>query len=69
MEKSVNTSDYKIILHHFTSQGLRCDGDLYLPSNVEKPPIIIMAHGFGAEKWLRLPEYASFFASHGLAVC
>ena len=68
MEKSVNTSDYKIILHHFTSQGLRCDGDLYLPSNVEKPPIIIMAHGFGAEKWLRLPEYASFFASHGLAV-
>jgi pimeloyl-ACP methyl ester carboxylesterase len=68
MERTNKSSDFQIIPHHFTSQGLRCDGDFYLPSNVNNPPVIIMAHGFGAERSLRLPAYASFFASHGLAV-
>ena len=52
----------------FTTQGSRCSGWLYLPDGVSRPPVVIMAHGFGAEKVFRLPEYAARFADHGLAV-
>lgn len=52
----------------FTSQGIICRGDLYLPTEVKNPPIVVMAHGFGAERKFCLPNYAEHFASKGLAV-
>jgi len=52
----------------FTSQHIRCSGELYLPNDVQNPPIVIMAHGFAAERTFGLPAYADHFASHGLAV-
>lgn len=50
-----------------------CDGDqlagwLYLPVRREPRPVVVMAHGFGAERTWRLPEIARRFASRGLAV-
>lgn len=46
----------------------RVRGDLYLPAGSEKPPVVIMAHGFGGGRRFRLPAFAEFFAAHGLAV-
>ncbi len=52
----------------FSSQGVRCSGDLYLPDGVERPPVLIMAHSFAAERTFRLPAYAARFVERRLAV-
>jgi pimeloyl-ACP methyl ester carboxylesterase len=39
-----------------------------MPEGVSEPPVVIMAHGFAAEKTFRLPAYAEVFADRGLAV-
>ena len=62
------SDEIQIISHEFTSLNLRCEADLYLPNSISNPPILIMAHGFGAPRNLRLPAYAEFFARHGIAV-
>jgi pimeloyl-ACP methyl ester carboxylesterase len=51
----------------FVSRGLRCSGWLYLPKAVERPPVVIMAHGFGAERTFGLQPFAEKFAEAGLA--
>jgi pimeloyl-ACP methyl ester carboxylesterase len=54
----------------FESAGTRCAAWLFLPeSDVEgrRPPVVVMAHGFGAQREMRLPEFAERFASRGLA--
>lgn len=51
----------------FTSQGVRCAADLYLPISVDLPPIVIMAHGLGACRTFGLPSYAEYFAGKGMA--
>ena len=51
----------------FTSKGVRCSGDLYLPAGRHRPPVVVMAHGFAAERSFRLPAYAEHFAERGLA--
>ena len=48
-------------------QGTRCSGWLYRPKGAESPPIVIMAHGFAAEKTFRLPAYAERFVKEGMA--
>ena len=52
----------------FTSCGMRCAGWLYLPRAVVRPPVVIMAHGFGAERTFGLEPFAERFAQAGLAV-
>lgn len=52
----------------FLSNGTRCAAWLYLPDGVKNPPVVIMGHGFAAERGFRLPAYAERFASAGLAV-
>jgi dienelactone hydrolase len=52
----------------FISQGDNLKAWLYLPSGVLKPPVVVMAHGFGGERWMRLPAYAERFAQIGIAV-
>lgn len=59
---------YKKSSSDFISQSVRCSGDLYLPVDIDDPPIVIMAHGFAAERSFRLPAYAEYFANAGLAV-
>ena len=52
----------------FPCQQTTCDGDLWLPEGVSKPPVIIMAHGFGAEKDWGLVPFAEAFVNAGFAV-
>jgi pimeloyl-ACP methyl ester carboxylesterase len=52
----------------FMSHGSRCAAWLYLPTGVERPPVVIMAHGFGAERTFGLEPFAERFAQAGLAV-
>jgi len=51
----------------FYCHGVRCSGWLYRPKGIERPPIVIMAHGFAAEKTFRLPAYAERFVKEGIA--
>jgi len=51
----------------FPCGELRCAGWLYLPQGVERPPIVVMAHGFAGTRELWLPSYAEAFAARGLA--
>ncbi len=52
----------------FQSDGLTCRGWLYLPDEVSNPPVVVMAHGFSAERTFRLPAFAEVFAAQGMAV-
>jgi pimeloyl-ACP methyl ester carboxylesterase len=58
----------KIIESDFLVTGCRCAGRLYLPDKAERPPVVIMAHGFGAEMCFRLPLFAERFVEAGMAV-
>ncbi|GHO60918.1 alpha/beta hydrolase [Ktedonobacter robiniae] len=51
----------------FTSQGKRCAAWLYLPSGSAPFPCVILAHGLGATRELRLDAYATRFVEAGLA--
>lgn len=53
---------------HFQSHGDTCRGTLLKPDISGPAPIIIMAHGFAAERSFQLPAIASFFAEQGFAV-
>ncbi|MBC7253296.1 MAG: alpha/beta fold hydrolase [Actinobacteria bacterium] len=54
--------------HYFRVGRLRCAAWLYLPEGARKPPVVVMAHGFGAQRDFGLQPYAERFASRGLAV-
>jgi len=51
---------------NFKSRGEKCAAWLYLPE-AARPALVIMAHGFGADKLLRLPAFAEKFVKAGLA--
>jgi len=51
----------------FDSGGTACSGRLYLPDRPTDPPVVVMAHGFGAEQSFGLPRFAERFAEAGLA--
>ena len=65
---NVNDSKFTRKVSDFISNKVRCRGDLYLPSDSKNPPVVIMAHGFGAERTFGLPAYAEHFAHNGFAV-
>ena len=52
----------------FPSGDGHCAGDLYLPEGVERPPVVVMAHGIGALRSFRLDAFAERFAARGMAV-
>ncbi|MBC7274502.1 MAG: alpha/beta hydrolase [Streptomyces sp.] len=52
----------------FDSSGTRCAARVYRPTAADQPlPVIVMAHGFGAVRALRLYAYAERFAAAGYA--
>jgi fermentation-respiration switch protein FrsA (DUF1100 family) len=51
----------------FYSHGTPCAAWLYRPA-VDNPPLVVMAHGLGAIRHLRLPEFAQRFVDAGYAV-
>ncbi len=54
----------------FTSHGVGCAATVYRPTAgaAEPTPVVVMAHGFGAVRALRLPAYAERFAAEGYTV-
>ncbi len=49
----------------FVSFGTRCAAWLYRPRGVAWPPVMVMAHGFAAERSFGLPPFAERFAAAG----
>jgi uncharacterized protein len=49
----------------FISEGLRCAGWFYNASDREKAPCIVLGHGFGGTREMRLDAYAEAFARVG----
>ncbi|WP_321930439.1 alpha/beta hydrolase [Paraburkholderia guartelaensis] len=52
----------------FSSKGEFCAGTLMLPDGSERPPVIVMAHGFGAIRAAGLHAFAQRFVAQGYAV-
>ncbi|MBC7917673.1 MAG: alpha/beta fold hydrolase, partial [Rhodoferax sp.] len=57
----------RVVHTSFQSQGLRCAGTLTLPANAQKPPVIVMAHGFACVRAMNLPELSARFVAAGYA--
>lgn len=51
----------------FRSGDAICRAWLYLPATPEPPPVIVMAHGLGGVREMRLDAYAERFAAAGYA--
>lgn len=52
----------------FASRPPECSGELLLPADADRPPVVIMAHGFAAERDFGLEAFAERFVAAGLAV-
>ncbi|MEU5043963.1 alpha/beta hydrolase [Streptomyces griseorubiginosus] len=51
----------------FPSGDSTCAGWLYLPTGVTSPPVVILGHGLGATREMRLDAFAERFAQAGIA--
>jgi uncharacterized protein len=66
-EDSAMTTQPSPIDVEFTSQGVVCRGWLSLPAGEGPFPLVIMGHGFGATREMKLAQYAARFVASGLA--
>ncbi|MCF8572261.1 alpha/beta hydrolase [Gordonia sp. HY002] len=55
----------------FTSGGVRCAATVFRPTTADVAPLpaIVMAHGFGTPRAMRLYAYAERFVAAGFIVC
>lgn len=51
----------------FDSEGTKCSAWLYLPSESSLSPVIVMAHGLGSVRGMRLDAFAERFCKAGYA--
>ena len=51
----------------FTSGEDTCAAWLYMPTGVTSPPVVILGHGLGATRGMRLDAFAERFAQAGIA--
>lgn len=60
---------YDVTRHDITfdSDGDTCAAWLFLPDGVERPPVVILGHGLGATREMRLDAFAERFAQAGTA--
>lgn len=65
---AVAAAPYKALAVSFPCQATHCDGELWLPVDAARPPVIVMAHGFGGLKDWGLKPYAERFVQAGFAV-
>jgi dienelactone hydrolase len=57
-------------VHHdvtFASGDTTCGAWLYLPTEVSAPPVVVLGHGLGATREMRLDAFAERFAQAGIA--
>lgn len=52
----------------FESGESHCAAWLFMPVGVERPPVVVMGHGVGAIREMRLDAFAERFAAAGIAV-
>ncbi|MDF1763441.1 MAG: alpha/beta hydrolase [Oleibacter sp.] len=52
---------------NFTSGSDQCAAWLYLPSNNEPAPVLVMAHGLGGTRGMRLDAFAERYSAAGYA--
>ncbi|GAA1463623.1 alpha/beta hydrolase [Williamsia maris] len=65
----LNDDEFTRTDEFFSSSGVRCAATVYRPTApTGQVPVIVMAHGFGGIRGIRLPAYAARFASDGYAV-
>ncbi|WP_328856508.1 alpha/beta hydrolase [Williamsia herbipolensis] len=63
--------EYTRVEETFASEGVTCAATVYRPSTASpesRKPVIVMGHGFGGVRALRLPAYAEVFAAAGYVV-
>ncbi|AJG22560.1 alpha/beta hydrolase [Cupriavidus basilensis] len=51
----------------FDSGESYCSAWLYLPAGVERPPVVVLGHGLGAIREMRLDAFSERFAAAGIA--
>jgi dienelactone hydrolase len=51
----------------FPSGDSTCAGWFYLPTGVASPPVVVLGHGLGATREMRLDAFAERFAQAGIA--
>lgn len=61
-------ADHTVVNASFACQQTTCDAEMWLPQGVSKPPVIVMAHGFGGLKDWGLQPFAQRFVQAGFAV-
>ncbi|HMW59947.1 MAG TPA: alpha/beta hydrolase [Leptospiraceae bacterium] len=66
--KKAARKTYELQRVNFPSGSGGCEADLYIPKGRGNHPVVVMAHGFGAERSFRLPAFADRFAEAGIAV-
>ncbi|HEX7481823.1 MAG TPA: alpha/beta fold hydrolase [Polyangiales bacterium] len=59
---------YDVESLRFHSVDAYCDAQLYMPTGVSRPPVLLMAHGLGALRAFGLAAFAERFATAGMAV-
>jgi len=52
----------------FPAADTWCAGWLYRPTGIQRPPLVVLGHGLGAVREMRLDAYAERFAAAGMAV-
>jgi dienelactone hydrolase len=52
---------------HFSAGTSTCAAWLYLPTGVASPPVVVLGHGLGATREMRLDAFAERFAKAGIA--
>ncbi len=65
---AATSAGYDVVNASFACQNTTCDAEMWLPKGVNKPPVIVMAHGFGALKDWGLKPFAQRFVQAGFAV-
>lgn len=51
----------------FVSGDASCAAWLHLPTGIERPPVVVLGHGLGATREMRLDAFAERFAAAGIA--
>ncbi|RKP47187.1 alpha/beta fold hydrolase [Pararobbsia silviterrae] len=67
VDLDIGTSGVTCVHTSFESRGERCAGTLLLPAGRARPPVIVMAHGFGAPRAAGLLAFAERFVAEGYA--
>lgn len=67
MGKSLNNVPQAPLDVQFDSNGMKCSAYLYRPATEATTPIIVMAHGLGGTRRMRLTAFAERFVAEGYA--